>query len=378
MNHQKKLLGLIAAVSTVSLRLLGHEVTYTHIHASTNAPVPLKQAVESTGPLKAHTVLKAGDATPVSGRGYWKFIAAREGTLPLPAEIGPFIKGAHGTIIVDQERDIVYWGLEKVGWVSFSGKLSQSAVVKGDLMFSHGNIHGADLLPRRGKLPLVVSADNVDGEVYLSDTSFQHAEKLDWPQHGPYTGKGEFHPTDAAFTNGEEIYVTDGYGKGFFMPAKTRPLGYTGTFFGGKELSGTPHGITYDKKNKNLIVSARPEAQIKSWSLAKHQWLETMALPGGSTVCDVDIWGDYAIAPCLDGPNKTPGPIYILNIRTKTIVSVIRPKEDLGYTDAQHIHDATWYVTGKGKDRELYILFTNWNPGGIGALKLVGSPDAGR
>jgi hypothetical protein len=38
--------------------------------------------------------------------------------------------------------------------------------------------------------------------------------------------------------------------------------------------------------------------------------------------------------------------------------------KDLGYTDAQHIHDAAWYVTGKGRDQEVYLLFTNWNPGG--------------
>ena len=57
------------------------------------------------------------------------------------------------------------------------------------------------------------------------------------------------------------------------------------------------------------------------------------------------------------------------------IVSTIKPKEDLGYSDAQHIHDAAWYVTGKGGKQEVYIVFTNWNPGGIGALKLVNAPD---
>jgi hypothetical protein len=56
-------------------------------------------------------------------------------------------------------------------------------------------------------------------------------------------------------------------------------------------------------------------------------------------------------------------------------VSILRPKVDLGFSEAQHIHDACWYVSGKGRQRELYVLFTNWNPGGVGALKLVGAAD---
>jgi hypothetical protein len=72
---------------------------------------------------------------------------------------------------------------------------------------------------------------------------------------------------------------------------------------------------------------------------------------------------------------KTPGPLYIINQKKRAIVSTIKPKEELGYDDAQHLHDAAWYVTGKGKEQEVYILFTNWNPGGIGALKLVNIAD---
>jgi len=290
------------------------------------------------------------------------------------------LKPAHGTIIVDAERDVVYWGLQSFGWVAFSNKLSQSWVVNGDPMFKSGNLHGADILPRKGKLPLVVAADNAEGEVYLSDTSFQHAEKLDWPENGPYKTKKEYMPTDAAFVDGKDIYVTDGYGKQWFMHASTDPLKFDGTFIGGKEFSRTPHGITYSADHKTLYVSARPEGIIKEYAFKKDQWLESMGLPSGSAVCDVDLWEDYALAPCLDGPKgadgkATSGPIYIINLKKRAIVSTVRVKDDLGYADALHIHDAAWYVHGKGKNRELYILFTNWNPGGIGAIKLVNVGD---
>jgi hypothetical protein len=113
-----------------------------------------------------------------------------------------------------------------------------------------------------------------------------------------------------------------------------------------------------------LLVSARPEAQVKRWSVKDHGWLETYGLPAGSTVCDVDLWGDYAL-PLSDGPEHSPGPIYILDLKKKTIASTLRPKEDL-IQRAQHIHDACWYVTGEGSNREVFVLYTNWNPAASG------------
>jgi hypothetical protein len=64
-----------------------------------------------------------------------------------------------------------------------------------------------------------------------------------------------------------------------------------------------------------------------------------------------------------------------VNLRKKAIVATLRPKDDLGLAGAQSIHGACWYFTGKGKAREVYIVYTPWNPGGIGALKLVGSTE---
>ncbi|HUR47231.1 MAG TPA: hypothetical protein VMZ27_15225 [Candidatus Saccharimonadales bacterium] len=374
-------LTLTACILTLSAgpMAFAHEVAYSHVHGDTNPAPPLKMVVEKKGPIKAPAESK--EAIKTSGQGFWKF-AAEKDLVPTPEETKAFLKGAHGTIIVDSDRDIVYWGLERVGWVAFSNRMSQSWVVKGDGMVSSGNLHGADILQRKGQLPLVVAADNVEHEVYLSDTTFTHVEKLDWPEGGPYTKKGEFNPTDAAFVGSEDIWVTDGYGKRFFMPAKAKPFKYTGTFYGGeKAFSNTPHGITYNSETKSLLVSARPEAIIKEYSLSKKKWLESMGLPAGAHVCDVDLWEDYALVPCLDGPPTapgtpaTPGPIYIVNLKKKTLVSTIQPKTELGYADAQHMHDAAWYVRGKGKDREVFVLFTNWNPGGIGALKLVNVPD---
>src|SRR4029450_3457879 len=113
-----------------------------------------------------------------------------------------------------------------------------------------------------------------------------------------------------------------------------------------------------DPASRSLLIAARPEGQIKRWSPATHECLEVLGLPKGSTLCDVDVWGDYVLAPCLDGTDQSPGPIYVVNLKKRAIVSTIRPKIDLGLNDALHIHDATWYFMGKGTKRELYVLFT--------------------
>ncbi len=334
----------------------------------TNPPTPFKIEAETKGPFKAPASSPAPLRT--TGQGFWKFAAATN-LMPIPASIQGKTKPAHGTIVVDAERDIVYWGLKGVGWVAFSNKLSQSWVVDADPVFARGNLHGAELRPRRGKLPLVIAADNEESEVYLSDTTFHHPEILGWPGTAPYTKKEEFHPTDATFISDKEIVIEDGYGKAYFMTATVSPFKYTGNFFGGKQFSGTPHGVTYDARAKTLVIAGRPEGAIKGCGARGEKWVESYGLPSGSTVCDVDVWGDYLLAPCLSTGSNAPGPIFLVNMKTKKIVSVLRLKEDLGLEEALHIHDAVWYWSGKGRNRELYVLFTNWNPGGIGALKLV-------
>lgn len=343
---------------------------HRHGPAEVTSATPLPFITESKGPVRAPRAAALPAGTRTTGQGFWTFIAARD-KVPVPADALPKLKGAHGTLIVDASTDTVYWGLQDIGWIAFSEKLAKSAIVPQDPAFSTGNLHGADLLPRRGQAPLVAAADNVQGEVYLSDTSFGQPRTLKTPNLEPYAdGKG-YAPTDVAFEGGKRVWVTDGYGKAWFMPAGTEPFAFEGKAYGGKKLSGTPHGITHDAKRHSLFISARPEGLVKEWNLKESVIRAIDGLPPGSTVCDVDLWGDYALAPCLDGPNRSPGPIYIVNLKKRAVVATLKPKADLGYDDAQHMHDACWYVTGSGSKREVYVLFTNWNPGGVGALRLV-------
>jgi hypothetical protein len=342
-------------------------------YAVTNS-TPLPFVIESKGPVRAPKAMVNTAGLRVSGQGFWKFTAARD-RVPVPAAV-PSVVQAHGTIIVDKATDTVYWGLQGVGWIGFSNKLQNSWIVQGNPEFTNGNLHGADILPRSRKSPLIAAADNMSGKVYLTDTGFQNVETLERPTFGTYATNKAFAPTDVAFADAKELWVVDGYAQQRFMAANVSPFAWQGEHYGsGKRFSSTLHGVTYDKAHHDLLFSARPEGQLKRVDRKPRRALDIMGLPAGTLLCDIDLWGDYALAACLDGPNKTPGPLHIINLKKRAIVSTIKPKEDLGYTDAKHLHDAAWYVTGKGKEQEVYLLFTNWNPGGIGALKLVNIAD---
>lgn len=342
-------------------------------YAVTNA-TPLPFVIETKGPVRAPAALHRTPGLQVSGQGFWKFIAARD-RVPIPAGVTSVVQ-AHGTIIVDKATDTVYWGLQGVGWIGFSNRLRNSWIVAGNPAFTNGNLHGADILARGKRPPLIAAADNLSGRIYLTDTGFQQVETLERPTFGSYATNKAFAPTDVAFANTRELWVVDGYAQQHFLPASVKPFSWLGELYaGGKAFSATLHGVTYDKPHNDLLFSARPEGQLKRVERNDRLLTDIASLPAGTLLCDVDLWGDYALAACLDGPNKTPGPLHIINLKKRAIVATIKPKEELGYTDAQHLHDAAWYITGKGKDREIYLLFTNWNPGGIGALKLVNLAD---
>jgi hypothetical protein len=367
----KPFLLLTAALCSLTT-VHAHYVPDNEYAATSTNQLPF--VVEKKGPVRAPAALKPTPDLKVSGQGFWKFVPARN-RVPVPSNVSS-VGQAHGTIIVDKSADVVYWGLQQVGWVGFSNKLQNSWLVAGNAAFTNGNLHGADILPQRRKAPRVAAADNMSGQVYLTDTTFQNVEMLMKPTFGSYATNKGFAPTDAAFASAKELWVVDGYAQQRFMAADVNPFQWQGEHYGGgNRFSRTLHGVTFNPARGELLFSARPEGQLRRVDRKNRLLTEVLALPAGTWLCDVDVWGDYALAACLNGPDKSPGPLYIINLKKRAIVSTIKPKEELGYEDAQHMHDAAWYVTGRGRAQEVYIIFTNWNPGGIGALRLVNLPD---
>jgi hypothetical protein len=318
------------------------------------------------------------DGIASTGAGVWRFTARRD-LVPVPAGVTTEqLIEAHGTIIVDAATQKAYWGLRAVGWIEFDQSLRLSRVIDGDVRFKAGNLHGADVLPRSGQPSLVMVADDESSQVLVTDTTFSTSATrafkapsgVQFPQ---YRGEELFFPTDVAIKSATEAWVTDGYGEAWFFPLDLQNLRIAGRLHGGKTFSDTPHGITLDPESGNLLVAARPEGQVKRWQTDQQKVTKTLHFPIGTTVCDVAIWGDYALAPTLDGPGGTPGVIYVVNLKTHKIVAELKPK-DLGFAAARHIHDAAWYVTGSDDAREVYVLFTTYDPGSIGVMQLISEP----
>ena len=371
-NTARKLLSISCSTLVLTSAGLAHEGVAPEFAVTNVTALPF--VVETSGPVRAPKATPLAAGQKASGQGFWKFVAARE-LVPVPAAAQSKVVGAHGTIIVDKATDTVYWGLQGVGWIGFSNKLKDSWIVAGNAAFSAGNLHGADIFPRGKKAPLIAAADNNSGKIYLTDTAFQNVETLVKPDFGTYATNKTFAPTDVAFASLKELWIVDGYGRQKFLAADVSPFQWREDIHGGGDFSKTLHGVTFDRAHDDILFSARPEGQMKRLAHKTLRAKEILGLPAGTLLCDVDVWGDYVLGACLDGANKTPGPLYIINTKKRTIVSTVKPKEELGYDLCQHIHDAAWYVTGKGKDQEVYLLFTNWNPGGIGALKLVNIAD---
>ena len=68
----------------------------------------------------------------------------------------------------------------------------------------------------------------------------------------------------------------------------------------------------------------------------------------------------------LYDPDRSKGaPIYILE--DDRIVSTIRPKDELGLENFQHVHNAVMVeIAGK-----LYLIAQAWNPGDFAVLEQV-------
>lgn len=109
--------------------------------------LPVRIVPEQKPPVKPIITISKSSGVRTSGQGAWTFMAVMN-VLPIPAEAQWAIKGAHGTLIADTDRDIVYWGLQGVGRIAFSNNLTVSWVVKGDPKLAEGNIHGAELIKR--------------------------------------------------------------------------------------------------------------------------------------------------------------------------------------------------------------------------------------
>jgi 4-diphosphocytidyl-2-C-methyl-D-erythritol kinase len=89
----------------------------------------------------------------------------------------------------------------------------------------------------------------------------------------------------------------------------------------------------------------------------------------GERLAPVDLPGRWfaVVGSLIDPEEARPAPIYIIDASTYQVVSVIRPKEDLGVELADHIHNVVWHT----HNGQVFLVCQSWNPGYYFVLEQV-------
>lgn len=288
----------------------------------------------------------------------------------------------HGGFAVDQRPDYghLYYGMAGCGLLRISPDLTTQEIVDLPPQYREVNFHSTKIGEFEGKPRLFLPANN-DAMIAIVTLDGDVEATLSRPEFEEYhDAEVLFKPTDTVMV-GEQLVVADGYGANYISTADLHTHQWV-SHFGGKTDDpdhhgrfGTAHGINlaphHNHAAPHLVIADRPHARLAITTL-DGEWVGSHGLPPGSKPCGIDFtsWQGqtYAVIGSLDAPEAgRPAPIYILDANYQ-LISTIRPKEDLGIEQADHIHNVIWYQH-QGK---LYLICQAWNPGRFFVLEHVG------
>jgi hypothetical protein len=304
----------------------------------------------------------------------------------LPKEVLPFLESAHGGFAVDGRpgKGDTYFALPGAGIIKISGDLENIRLLQTAEPMKKTNLHNTTVWYDAGGTPYLVFPANdagqvfttaIDGRLLYTLPAPSAQDDFDEPEVNEYfRGGGKFAPTDVEYLDGL-YYITTGYSNlDFVLTARIAGLQpfravWHDLAFGGRGTTpgrfGTGHGITVPPGTRHLAVSDRPNSRISRFT-RYGRYRSDLSLPAGSFPCDIFYLDAYAVVACLHGPDRSKGaPIYVLE--GDKIVSTVMPKEDLGLTRFQHVHNAVMRRLG---DR-YYIIAQAWNPGDFAVLEQV-------
>jgi len=325
---------------------------FLHTGASLTAAAIAGQVLPTAASGAQDGTATAGAAEPiVSGTGdfRYEYVPAK---LAVPPEVK--MKNGHG-LCRDTAGNIYFtYEPEKVEagtrcLVRFAPDGTGAELLGEDNALAPGVPHGLNIHYEKGEAVLYHA--NNDRTIHKTTLD----GKILWTQRWP-AQMGNFRPTDtAAAPDGELIYVADGYGSSMIHVIKAADGVYAGKSWGGLgaahgELS-CPHAITYDSRRQLLLICDRSNKRLEYYTLHGlfHSTLEAKEL---AAPCNVDLWGDYALVPDLNGP------VGILDKDNK-VISVLEVGKLLGDRGFKHPHDAIWLANGD-------LAVCTWNPGRIG------------
>ena len=296
----------------------------------------------------------------------------------LPEKALPVEEKLHGGFAVDKRPGYgqVYYGMPGCGLMRISADLTKQEIIELSSDLTTVNFHSTKIGNFDGKMRLFLAA-NSEAKVVIASLDGDIDFILPRPEFEEYVNAEiPFRPTDSVFNN-NQLIVADGYGANYISTANLLTRQWRSRFGGKTENSeehgkfGTAHGLNLAPSGNHLVIADRPHSRLELTTFDGH-FIGSHPLPAGSRPCGIDFiqrgnqW--YAVIGSLDDPVKgRPAPIYILDAATYTVISTIRPKEDLGIERADHLHNVVWHE----HNGKLFLVCQSWNPGYYFALELV-------
>jgi hypothetical protein len=296
----------------------------------------------------------------------------------IPSSAQEFVVNLHGGFSIDLRPGFgqVYFGMPGCGILRVDADLKKQSIINLPDELKPLNFHSTKIGEFDGKRRLFLAANDGEKVAVLSlegDLEFV----LPRPLFNEYQGTDTpYHPTDTVLV-GKQLFIADGYGSNYISLVDVETRKWTGIFGGRTDdpfVNGkfsTAHGINLNPHHHHLDIADRPLARLQAHA-EDGRFLESHKFPAGSFLCGInylEINGHWVgvIGCLLDPIEGRPAPIYIFDAENYELLSVIRPKEELGIELAQHIHNV---ILHKYQD-QIYLVCQAWNPGDYFVLQMV-------
>ena len=313
-----------------------------------------------------------------SGEAPFEF-AHRSDLHVLPGSALEFEVNLHGGFAADKRDGFgqLYYGMPGYGILRIDPDLTRQALIPLPDALKPMNFHSTKIGAIAGAWRLFLPANN-EAQVAVVSLDGELDFVLTRPEFEQYQSESTpFAPTDTVLVD-QQLYVADGYGANYISTANVSSQRWTG-IFGGKTDDAsengrfaTAHGINLHFSTPNhLVIADRPSSRLQVHDLGG-AFVASHTLPPGSWPCGVDFlsWQGRWIAvigSLVDPVKDRPAPIYIVDVNTYQVLSIIRPKEDLDLELVQHLHNVVWHV----HQDHLFLVCQSWNPGYYFVLEQV-------
>jgi hypothetical protein len=314
-----------------------------------------------------------------SGQGAFTF-SLRDDLYTLPKEASEHEVKLHGGFAIDNRHGFgqLYYGMPGLGILRISPDLKEQNIIPLPEDLLPLNYHSTKVGNFDGQEKLILPSEN-GGKVIIMSLEGKVEATLARPEFDEYASKDvHYAPTDTITIDGD-VYIADGYGANFISTHNIETQQWK-SIFGGPAKDAeddgkfsTAHGMGVNPVHDHIDICDRPNARIQAHA-RDGGFLSSYKLPTGSFLCGINYhqvagrW--YAVIGCLRDPqvkDGRPAPIYIIDAETYELLSVIRPKEELGVELAQHIHNVVLHEV----DGTLYLVCQAWNPGHYFVLQQV-------